>query len=437
LRLVSVEDNPNLEARQSQRIERVEIENFRGIQRLSFELGIGQGGQAGWTMLLGENGVGKSSILQALAIALMGEQRVQAMGGDAKPSDLLRRGASSGSIRVFFAADAEPLTVQLTAEHIKFGQTAKRPRLIVLGFGSSRWLPRPGGLDPDRDDFVRIRNLFNPFVPLTDTLGWLTALKADDFARTTDALHHILRLDTDERLIRRNGEILVREVGGRSRSGIPLRQFSDGYQSVVAMVGDIMELLSPKRLDMSVAEGIVLVDELEAHLHPRWKMQVVSRLRTAFPGLQFVTTTHDPLCLRGLYDDEVLLLLRNSRREVVGVSELPSVEALRVDQLLTSPYFGMLSTRDPDVDARFDEYYQLLALRRLTRRQRERLEQIRTQLDIGGLLGADRREQLMLEAIDKYLAREADALADNTDERLSTELAERLATILDGSWAAE
>jgi hypothetical protein len=63
-------------------------------------------------------------------------------------------------------------------------------------------------------------------------------------------------------------------------------------------------------------------------------------------------------------------------------------------------------------------------------------EEIRTQLDIGGLLGADRREQLMLEAIDKYLAREADALADNTEERLSTELAERLAAILDGSGEA-
>lgn len=431
LRRESIEDNADLESRKSQCIARVEIENFRGIRELAFDCGTGSGHAAGWTMLIGENGVGKSSVLQALAIALMGDERVRRLGAEARPADLLRRGSARGSIRVFFAADSEPLEVRLTADRIEFGEAARRPRMIVLGFGSSRWLPRPGGFAPDRGEYVRVGNLFNPFVPLADTLAWLGTLDARTFRGSEAALLRLLRLDAGERLVRRDGEVLVRAPGEPAERAIPLRQLSDGYHAVVAMVGDIMELLAPKRLDMADAEGLILVDELEAHLHPRWKMQIVSRLRAVFPGLQFVTTTHDPLCLRGLHNDEVLLLLRDQRGEVVGISELPSLEALRVDQLLTSPYFGLHSTRDPQVDADFDEYYDLLARRRLTAQQQARLEELRTELDTRQLLGTDRREHLMLEAIDKHLAREADALADGKDDVLSRQTAGTLASILD------
>jgi uncharacterized protein (TIGR02646 family) len=432
LRRASIEDNPDLESRQSQRIERVELENFRGIRKLGFDLGGGSAEAAGWTMLLGENGVGKSSVLQALAIALMGDDRVGKLGADAKPSEILRRGSTRGAIRIFFSADPEPLEVHLSPTRIDFGEAAKRPRMIVLGFGSSRWLPRRGGFQPDRSDWVRVQNLFNPFVPLADTLRWLGTLLDPEYERTEAALLRLLRLDEGQHLIRRDGDILVRARRQRADRAIPLRHYSDGYQAVVAMVGDIMELLSPKKLDMAVAEGLVLVDELEAHLHPTWKLQVVTRLRSVFPGLQFVTTTHDPLCLRGLHDDEVLLLRRNSRGEIVGTSELPSLEALRVDQLLTSPYFGLHSTREPEVDRQFAEYYRLLPKKeKLSAREQDRFDELRATLDTQQLLGSDRREQLMLEAIDEHLAREATDLADRKDERIDERTAAKLAEILD------
>ena len=313
LRRTSIEDDVDLESRRSQCIARVEIENFRGIRKLAFDLGAGSGEAMGWTMLIGENGVGKK-------LAAPGA-RDRADGRGALRAPRRRRATSRaaaprqrpGLIRVYFAADSEPLEVRFTATGVRFGETARRPRMIVLGFGSSRWLPRPGGFEPDRGEYVRVANLFNPFVPLADTLTWLATLDEAAFARSEEALVRLLQLDAGEHLIRRDGEVLVRARGERDDLAVPLRHLSDGYQAVVAMVGDIMELLGPKRLDMAVAEGLVLVDEIEAHLHPRWKMQVVSRLRAVFPQLQFVTTTHDPLCLRGLRNDEVLLMLRDSR----------------------------------------------------------------------------------------------------------------------------
>ena len=101
--------------------------------------------------------------------------------------------------------------------------------------------------------------------------------------------------------------------------------------------------------NLETAHGVVLVDEIETHLHPRWKMRVMSSLREAFPRIQFIVTTHDPLCVRGMDDGEVIVLVRNELGGIITLADLPDVSGMRSEQLLTSEYFGLSSTIDPDV----------------------------------------------------------------------------------------
>jgi hypothetical protein len=106
-----------------------------------------------------------------------------------------------------------------------------------------------------------------------------------------------------------------------------------------------------------------LIDEIGSHLHPRWQMRVIQGLRQTFPRVQFIVTTHYPLCLRGLFNRELVVLQRTPHNKVLAVDrDLPPIEGMRVDQLLTSEYFGLNSTIDPDLESQFSEYYQLLAL---------------------------------------------------------------------------
>jgi hypothetical protein len=126
-------------------------------------------------------------------------------------------------------------------------------------------------------------------------------------------------------------------------------------------------------------------------------------------------TTHDPLCLRGLASGEVVVMRRYGERDVVAVTDLPPVQGLRVDQLLTSEHFGLNTTADPEVDQLFNTYYNLRAQRARTPAQQALLEELKGRLEGLGLLGDTRREQLMLEAIDQYIA-DAAAVTD-TDER--------------------
>jgi hypothetical protein len=147
-----------------------------------------------------------------------------------------------------------------------------------------------------------------------------------------------------------------------------------------------------------------VIDELGAHMHPRWKMQLVTRLRTLFPRVQFIATTHDPLCLRGLRAGEVVVLRRLEGRGVFAISDLPPVEGLRADQLLTSEHFGLSSTLDQETEEMFDRYYALKAKRDPTPTEATELDSLEKLVKERNMLGKDRRERMMLEIIDQYLA---------------------------------
>ena len=195
---------------------------------------------------------------------------------------------------------------------------------------------------------------------------------------------------------------------------------------MIALATDVMKVVLSLWESPTVAEGIVIVDELGAHLHPRWRMRIVDALRTVFPRMQVIASTHDPLCLRGLGDGEVVVLRRNSEGRVVALDDLPPPNSMRVDQLLASEHFGLGSTVDPALDELFAEYYILKAKRRPNARERSRLDELHGELDGRQLVGTTRRERLIYEATDEYLAREVDFTDRGERRQLKEETKERI-----------
>lgn len=101
---------------------------------------------------------------------------------------------------------------------------------------------------------------------------------------------------------------------------------------------------------MSEAEGTVLLDELELHLHPVWKVKIVEKLRTLFPRVRFVITTHDPLCLRGLNRRESHLFSRDPDDDHVTALDLDLRPGMNADELLTGGWFGLGTTLDKETE---------------------------------------------------------------------------------------
>jgi hypothetical protein len=187
---------------------------------------------------------------------------------------------------------------------------------------------------------------------------------------------------------------------------------SDGYQSVLALATDIIAGVQEKLTDFRNAPGIILIDEIGANLHPRWRMTFVKSIRQAFPRMQFLVTTHEPLCLRGLKDHEVAVMQRQEKEIIVLDEDLPSPKGMRAGQLLTSRYFGLYSAVDPEIDRDFQTYCDLLVRQAdkssggLDANQTVLLQTLKERLNRPDMmiLGETRRDQMVYELIDEYLA---------------------------------
>jgi uncharacterized protein (TIGR02646 family) len=395
----------------ARRIERVEIHNFRSIRHFAFDMPRPTEGES-WMMLIGENGTGKSSVLQAIALALIGQKHVNRLGLDARQFLNHHRAnkEDEGFVRIHLTNITEPIELRFGKTSSHFTVTPRSELILLFGYGPIRLLPRSATTRGKHTRYVRVKNLFDPYARLQDAERWLTnqsELPNRRFGAVARSLKRLLLLEQSGEIHRR-GQRLVIRVNQERHS---LDEMSDGYQSVVALATDIMQGLD-KWQDVRDAEGVVLIDELEAHLHPRWKMEIVARLRRVFPKLMFIVTTHDPLCLRGLKPGEIAVA-ENGDSGVTLQIVRESIAHLRADQLLTSPLFGLGSTKDNEavrltaLDG--DRYDELFLKRERTPEEASEFELLRARIihnTASGETPADRFvERAVREALD-HLSKE-------------------------------
>jgi len=389
----------------TQYITRIEIHNFRVIEHLEFDLPAPREDRASWAVLLGENGIGKSSVLKATTLALMDKERIPRLG--LKGSNFVRYGQHHGYVKVHVTGYSEPFELRFARGSSRFTKAnSNRLQTQLLGYGGTRLLPRAGHEPAPTDGIARVENLFDPFLPLIDAESWLISLDAESFGYSARAIKDLLAREGEDRLLRRSKKVRLKAapLGGSA----PLEELSDGYQSMVALATDIMKFTMKTWHVAEKAQGIVLIDEIDMHLHPRWKMRIISSLRRAFPRVQFIVTTHDPLCLRGTRQGEVYVLrrapsfTRTASRITTTRADVPP--GATADQLLTGFWFGLSSTVDDHTLELLHEHRQFLRKRQT--------------------LGNARRRRYLERALKRKLGIFADTSVDRMAESVAAELFE-------------
>lgn len=347
--------NVNDEIFKSKIIKKIEINNFKSIKKVNLLLsGSEDNIYERCLVLVGENGKGKSSILQAISMALSPIDKIESLG--LKPECFIRKsqGVRQAVIRVYFDDSDEPLELIITKkEFIKNGFS----NIIVLGYGATRLLPNR---NENYVKFSGINSLFDPYHKLNDVVSWLSnpeKVSPKNFDFIVMSLRELLQINMDDDAVfrRRSGNVTL----SSKRGPVNVFELSDGYKSVISYTLDIMLCVQDKFNAINDAEGVVLIDEIENHLHPTWKVRIISLLRTVFPKINFIITTHDPLCLRGTREGEVYVLTEDEIGDVIA-EPISVPRGLPIENLLLGSWFKMSSTQDEETNSLIDEHRKLV-----------------------------------------------------------------------------
>ena len=359
------------------------------------------------TILLGDNGVGKSTILKAIAIAIVGSE------GRHYASRILKSGESTGSIRLLTRRNpsgyqAEIQRVGDESEVVtRSGRMLEAEGLVALGFPplrSTSWNPTKGpqGIATRRPTAGDLLPLLSGDVDvrMDDLKQWLVntdAATRDEraapgaperakavmktFIDAVGVLAEGLAIRFEE--VTPDFRVLVRTPDGV----VPIEALSQGMTSLLSWIGIVVQRLheaagAPGDADPMQSPALILMDEIDAHMHPAWQQKLLARLKVLLPNVQIIASTHSPLVVAGLETGEVVRFARDAAGRVVRVDIEEDMTVGRADQILTGDLFGLESTlalgeRGEVVRS---EYEALLANSRRTPEEERRFAQLGSEL---------------------------------------------------------
>ncbi len=408
----------------------LEIENVRCFgDRQTLDL-TGKGERpAKWTLILGENGVGKTTLLQCLAwmrLVPPGSDPVLFDEENESLERLLRKGPSRKlalEAKLSFGTaltsteardDAEPRILgfdarlcfdtsgHLTDQHPEKGWPpyGDFPDPLFVAYGANRQRGVQNLDNPDLEDAMAPRRL-SKLTELYDLEELLVMLDHNCRAKGTSSREH--------KQLNRLREVLVRILPGddfkptdieifppdvldsgepsgvhlKTFSGlVPLAALSLGYQTTLALAVDLAWRLlkhHPESPDPLAEPVVVLIDEIDLHLHPVWQLGVIDDLSALFPNTQFIATSHSPLIVQ-VAENANLVLLNQREADVEIVNDPEIVKSWRVDQILTSELFGVPRARSKGTERLFTRRAELIDKPSRSAAEEAQLNELRLQI---------------------------------------------------------
>lgn len=187
-----------------------------------------------------------------------------------------------------------------------------------------------------------------------------------------------------------------------------LSDFSSGYNSILTIFYKVLSGITSNNTQNSLSDiksrlssTVVLIDEIELHLHPKFKKNIVKNLKNTFPEVTFIITTHDPLIFKSTDKNDSIVLIEKVENESTINPELPDHTFLTTEQILSSPIFGLGTLEDSDLinESLIEQYYS-----DLKNKKWEKVNEFRDRLGKSGYFGKTYRELIALSAVDAYLS---------------------------------
>lgn len=440
-------------------VHEVKIENLKSFRNSPLDVDLDlerpDGSLAGWTVVAGRNGAGKSSFLQAIALSLAGTETARSL--QESWSGWIREGESAATVstRIRYSADydrfketgrlprqsfwtglrwdsVEEGPEPVMAPHRETTDTRTRTATrgpwgenpegwLVAGYGPFRRLSSAAS-DAQRlmvgaGHIPRLVSLFREDASLSESVRWLQEiyLRRLEERPGWDALEKLVLELLDDGLL--PAEMTVERVDSEGlwvqHQGVelPLDQLSDGYRTVAALVLDIVRNLYDAYGELKAEQteaglalpypGVVLIDEIDAHLHVSWQQVIGFWLKTRFPQIQFIVSTHSPFICQAA-DERGIIRLPAPGEEIPAqhVDEDLFVQVVNgsADEATLTALFGLERTHS----AQSEELRTLVAeleariMRgQASKQDRQRYQQLQMALPKSSLASVDRAARLL------------------------------------------
>lgn len=356
-------------------LSRIRLENIRGFRELEIDLSGQDGSPRRRTVIIGKNGTCKTSVLRATALGLC--DLTDATTLISEPiGEMTHRGAGDGAIGIVLEQGGELSTLIDSDKDTGKEFVAKQvldggwPQTFVCGYGAGRY-----GVGPDTGREYRgadgVYTLFDYHRTLIDPE--LTLRRLQDFLgnekykAALTGIKRALGLGSEDKVsLPRGGgvELSGPAIGGKIR----LEGWADGYRMTFNWMLDLYgrAMAADRITPEGHVRGIVLIDEIEQHLHPSMQAEILPRITEVFPEIQLIATTHSPLVALDARPDE-LVVLRREGNEVVREEEVPDFIGYSAEDMLVDERLFDTEIYAPEMREKVGRYRELAAIPKATR----------------------------------------------------------------------
>lgn len=397
------------------------LENVRCFGRKAIlKLSNDKGEWSRWNVILGDNGTGKTTLLQCLAsfaeISTESKYYGDIVGfrSDIISNKYRIGNTCAGKIGAYIFDEMSNNLDHIyqsidyyfrneslgrVSTHAHYGGPVKIwKETFISGYGANRRIEISAALE-SKTYQEKNATLFDTDAKLINTEEWLLQM---DYAASRDSDFRLQAIKRKELIIESlkkilpdikdidlhppvHGQLIPRIQFLTDFGWVSIHQLSYGYKTMVAWVVDVAARMFERYPDSDNPLNepvVILVDEIDLHLHPKWQRQIFDFLETRFPRAQFIVTAHSPLIVQSAPKDANIIVLKKEQigdEFVVKIdNDKNTVWNWRIDQIMASDLFGLDTSRSPEIERQMDERALLLKKdpKSLSEEEKERLDEL-------------------------------------------------------------